>query len=237
MAEAVTISKLRRKLMRGAAVVATMLLAGSCANPGPTSPTRLAAPLFDVTASATPVRISEFHYDNAGTDAGEAIEISGPVGTDLTGWQLVLYNGNGGAAYNTRVLSGVLAATCATRGVQVLTYPVDGIQNGSPDGIALVDAGGAVVEFLSYEGVFTAVGGPRRQESTEHRDEQRVHQVAVCGASSFNARIAHFLRSARASAAAPPARRYRWRGGRPPGAGGSHRVSSHPESARRISTG
>ena len=160
MAEAVTISRLSRKLMRGAAVVATLLLAGSCANPGPTSPTRPAVPLFDVTVSATPVRISEFHYDNAGTDAGEAIEISGPVGTDLTGWQLVLYNGNGGAAYNTRVLSGVLAATCPTRGVQVLTYPVDGIQNGSPDGIALVDAGGAVVEFLSYEGVFTAVGGP-----------------------------------------------------------------------------
>ena len=160
MAKAVTISRLRRTLRRGAAVVATMLLAGSCANPGPTSPTQPAVPLFDVTASATPVRISEFHYDNAGTDAGEAIEISGPVGTDLTGWQVVLYNGNGGAPYNTRVLSGVLAATCPTRGVQVLTSPVDGIQNGSPDGIALVDGGGAVVEFLSYEGIFTAVGGP-----------------------------------------------------------------------------
>ena len=34
-----------------------------------------------------------------------------------------------------------------------------GIQNGSPDGLALVDAGGAVVEFLSYEGSFTATSG------------------------------------------------------------------------------
>ena len=34
-----------------------------------------------------------------------------------------------------------------------------GIQNGSPDGIALVDAGGSVVQFLSYEGSLTAVGG------------------------------------------------------------------------------
>ena len=37
--------------------------------------------------------INEFHYDNSGTDAGEAIEIAGPAGTNLTGWTLVLYNG------------------------------------------------------------------------------------------------------------------------------------------------
>lgn len=146
--------------MRGAAVVATILLAVSCADTGPVSPIRPEAPLFDLTASATGVRISEFHYDNTGTDAGESIEVAGPIGTDLTGWQVVLYNGNGGAAYNTTNLSGTLPATCTTRGVLVLTYPVNGIQNGNPDGIALVDAGGAVVEFLSYGGVFTAVGGP-----------------------------------------------------------------------------
>lgn len=29
--------------------------------------------------------ISEFHYDNSGVDEGEAIEISGPVGTELDG--------------------------------------------------------------------------------------------------------------------------------------------------------
>ena len=33
------------------------------------------------------VRISEIHYDNASTDTGEAIEVSAPAGTDLTGWQ------------------------------------------------------------------------------------------------------------------------------------------------------
>jgi len=111
-------------------------------------------------AAPPAVRISEIHYDNTGTDAGEAIEISGPAGTDLTGWSIVLYNGNGGAAYDTDVLSGTIPETCAPRGVVVLTYPVNGIQNGSPDGIALVDASNTVVEFLSYEGTFTAVGGP-----------------------------------------------------------------------------
>jgi uncharacterized protein len=35
-----------------------------------------------------------------------------------------------------------------------------GIQNGDPDGLALVDSGNNVIQFLSYEGTFTAVGGP-----------------------------------------------------------------------------
>ena len=36
---------------------------------------------------------------------------------------------------------------------------MNGIQNGSPDGVALVN-GPTLVQFLSYEGSFTAVGGP-----------------------------------------------------------------------------
>ena len=130
----------------------------SC-NPGD----RVAAPSPPLQADVTSlpaVRISELHYDNTGVDAGERIEISGPAGTDLTGWQVVLYNGTGGAPYNTRTLSGTIPATCDARGVVVLDYPSNGIQNGTPDGIALVDPGAVVVEFLSYEGPFTAVGGP-----------------------------------------------------------------------------
>jgi DNA/RNA endonuclease G (NUC1) len=106
------------------------------------------------------IRFSELHYDNAGVDVGEAIEIEGPAGADLTGFSVVLYDGTGGAAYNTRALGGSIPATCGARGVVVLVYPTNGIQNGSPDGMALVDAGGRVVEFLSYEGTFTAAGGP-----------------------------------------------------------------------------
>ena len=45
------------------------------------------------TTTLPAVRISEFHYDNAGTDVDEKVEISGPAGTSSTGWQLVLYNG------------------------------------------------------------------------------------------------------------------------------------------------
>lgn len=118
---------------------------------------------FSLAASspqAIPVFINEIHYDNTGTDTGEAIEVFGPAGTDLTGWSLVLYNGRGGTVYDTDTLNGSIPDQCGGYGVVSLSYPTDGIQNGSPDGIALVNASNAVVQFLSYEGAFTAVGGP-----------------------------------------------------------------------------
>ena len=106
------------------------------------------------------VFVNELHYDNDGTDAGEAIEIAGPAGTDLTGWSIVLYNGSNGAAYNTTTLSGSIPDQQAGFGAVAIDYPSNGIQNGSPDGLALVDPAGTVGQFLSYEGVLTAVGGP-----------------------------------------------------------------------------
>ena len=104
------------------------------------------------------VFINEFHYDNDGGDVGEFVEIAGPAGTDLSGYSLVLYNGNGGANYDTINLTGVIDDE--GQGFGAVAFFRAGIQNGSPDGIALVDADGNVVEFLSYEGSFTAVGGP-----------------------------------------------------------------------------
>ncbi|HYQ64952.1 ExeM/NucH family extracellular endonuclease [Actinophytocola sp.] len=107
-------------------------------------------------AQAADPFISEIHYDNAGADTGEALEVQADAGFDLTGWKLALYNGNGGAVYNTATLSGTVPAA----GVVVQSYPTDGIQNGAPDGVALVRPDGTVAEFLSYEGGMTAVGGP-----------------------------------------------------------------------------
>ncbi|MBC8087251.1 MAG: DNA/RNA non-specific endonuclease [Phycisphaerae bacterium] len=112
-------------------------------------------------------RFSELHYDNAGTDVNERLEIEGPAGTDLTGWSVVLYNGNGGATYNTTALTGTIPANCTggARGVIVISYPQDGLQNGAPDGFALVN-NGAVVEFLSYEGTMVATNGPAAGQSS-----------------------------------------------------------------------
>lgn len=104
------------------------------------------------------VRLSELHYDNVGNDVNEAVEVEAPAGTDLTGWRVMLYNGNGGALYDSLALAGTVPNQCGGRGTRWV--PAPGMQNGAPDGLALVNAAGAVVEFLSYEGTFTAVGGP-----------------------------------------------------------------------------
>ncbi|MBA2315661.1 MAG: ExeM/NucH family extracellular endonuclease [Chloroflexi bacterium] len=112
-----------------------------------------------VVLGATPVFINEIHYDNTGTDAGEFVEIAGPAGTDLAGWSIVLYNGSGGAPYDTDPLSGTIPDQQNGFGTISISYPSNGIQNGSPDGVALVN-GTTVVQFLSYEGTFAAVGGP-----------------------------------------------------------------------------
>src|SRR5690349_2974340 len=120
----------------------------------------LASALLISSLATAQVRISEFHYDNASTDTGEAVEISAPSGTDLTGWMVVLYNGANGQSYDTDTITGVVPATCNERGVVVLNYASNGIQNGAPDGIALVDPEAGVVQFLSYEGTFTAANGP-----------------------------------------------------------------------------
>jgi predicted extracellular nuclease len=111
-----------------------------------------------VAGPTSPIFVNEIHYDDDGTDAGEFVEVVVPAGTDVTGWSLVLYNANPATAattYSTRALS----EGQATPGFVVLDYPVNGLQNGSNDGLALVDAAGDVVQLLSYEGAFTAANG------------------------------------------------------------------------------
>jgi endonuclease I len=115
-------------------------------------------------ASATPgvlpsgPWINEIHYDNTGSDVQEGFEIAGLAGTDLLGWQVVTYNGNGGGVTTTVDLAGVLADDGS--GFGFLWFDQAALQNGPADGLALVDAEGGVVEFLSYEGTLTATNGP-----------------------------------------------------------------------------
>jgi len=109
--------------------------------------------------------INEFHYDNQSTDTGEFFEIAGTAGLDLSGWAVYGYNGNGGTVYATVNLSGTLPDQQA--GFGTLAFDMAGMQNGSPDGLALVDDTGAVVLFISYEGTLTATDGPADGMTTE----------------------------------------------------------------------
>ncbi len=111
-------------------------------------------------ASASTVFINEIHYDNLGADSGEAIEVAGHAGMDLTGWKFVLYNGTNGAAYHTEDLHGSLPDQEEGFGTLAFAFSSAVMQNGAPDGIALVDLADAVVEFISYEGTFSASDGP-----------------------------------------------------------------------------
>jgi predicted extracellular nuclease len=124
----------------------------------PDSPNTFGAVNTGQIFTTPPPFINEIHYDNDGADTGEAIEVAGPAGTDLTGWSLVLYNGNGGGMYDTIDLSGVIPDQ--QNGYGTLAFDRAGIQNGSPDGMALVDDSNNVIQFLSYEGTFTATDGP-----------------------------------------------------------------------------
>ncbi len=97
--------------------------------------------------------------------AGEFIEVAATAGTDFTGWSIVRYNGLNGAVYAGTITSpfagGIVADETGTGfGFRSISFAVDGLQNGAPDGFALVNNLGRSSQFLSYEGVFTAAGGP-----------------------------------------------------------------------------
>jgi hypothetical protein len=115
--------------------------------------------LLPVVAQASTLPfINEIHYDNVGSDLNEGVEIAGPAGFDLSAWRLCLYNGLDGSAYNTVSLLGAIASQ--QNGYGVIWFPISGMQNGAPDGIALIDPGNLPIQFLSYEGSFTASSGP-----------------------------------------------------------------------------
>lgn len=120
----------------------------------------LAAALLACTPTAmAAVFINELHYDNVGVDVGEAVEIVATGGESLTGYSLVLYNGP--RVYGTvAVPAGQMRDCGAPVRIAHIPFPRNGLQNGPADGLALVDALGAVVQFISYEGAIHATHGP-----------------------------------------------------------------------------
>ncbi|MDG1332274.1 MAG: hypothetical protein P8P74_08080 [Crocinitomicaceae bacterium] len=103
--------------------------------------------------------INEIHYDNSGADINEGVEIAGPAGLNLACFDIIAYNGSGGASYNTLTLSGTIPDEGC--GYGAIWFPIAALQNGAPDGIALYNTcTSTVIEFLNYEGTtFTATNG------------------------------------------------------------------------------
>ncbi len=109
-------------------------------------------------SSAHALWINEFHYDNVSADQNEGVEVAGPAGTNLMGWSLVAYNGNGSESYDSIHVQGIIPDEGA--GYGAIWFPFVGLQNGSPDGIALIRPDDSIEEFLTYEGTITAADGP-----------------------------------------------------------------------------
>jgi len=103
-------------------------------------------------------RINEIHYDNAGADVGEFVEIRTRAGDDVSQLLIELYNGTASqrSVYDSVEVATLTRATDGTFDYYV--WEPSSIQNGAPDGIALSN-GGQVIEFLSYEGIFEAADG------------------------------------------------------------------------------
>jgi len=129
-----------------------------------------------VSTGATHLVINEVDYDQIMTDNAEFIEIYNPSPTavSLAGKQVLLVNGNTSLVYDTIDLgSGMLAgnAYIVVAGANVsVTSPAtkvdpgwttDRVQNGAPDGIALIDnTSHTLIDALSYEGAMTMVDLP-----------------------------------------------------------------------------
>ncbi|NBC17593.1 MAG: hypothetical protein GVY18_09805, partial [Bacteroidetes bacterium] len=102
--------------------------------------------------------VNELHYDNDGGDTGEFIEVVVEEGfTDLADLSVVFYNGSNSQEYDSESLDNFDVGT-TTNGFTIYSALISGIQNGAPDGFALCYSG-SPIQFLSYEGTFTASGG------------------------------------------------------------------------------
>jgi hypothetical protein len=155
--------------MRPRAALALLLpLIALSAGPAAASRTTSRVELPPSTRVPVPeLRLNELDYDQPGLDTGEFVEIVN-VGSErsrLRHVALVFVNGTTSAEYRRVPLSGRLGPlrrlVVATSSVsvdgsaRVIPLPLsrDNIQNGAPDGVALVDtANDVVLDALAYEG-------------------------------------------------------------------------------------
>jgi hypothetical protein len=128
-------------------------------------------------ARAQPLLINEVDYDQIGTDNDEFLEIlnASASNVNLADYTLYFVNGSGNTVYLTIPLApagiigpGQYLVICSNSvtpapGALIIRFATasNNIQNGAPDGIALVNtATNSLVDSLSYEGAMTAVTLP-----------------------------------------------------------------------------
>lgn len=117
------------------------------------------------------VRINEIRADDDGPDDAEFIELIGIAGTDLTGYEIVHVNGNGGGNIFTHIIGsftipddGFLDSESNAIGFYVLgvgefstgpdetTESTSSVLQNGPDGIILYDNEGNVIDAVAWSG-------------------------------------------------------------------------------------
>ena len=114
-----------------------------------------------------PLVINEVDYAQSGTDSEEFVELYNPTaGTvNLDHYSIALVDGNGGGASvyqtidlpDTTLAPGEFYVICSDSGMVPncdldVTPDTDLIQDGAPDAVALVYAGGGIIDTVSYDG-------------------------------------------------------------------------------------
>ena len=105
--------------------------------------------------------INEIHYDDAGSDSSEVVEILIENAGDytLSLFEVFLYNGNGGTVYDSESCNNFIVGDTSGN-ISIYYWEPSSIQNGAPDGLALAYDDTLIDgQFLSYEGVFLATDG------------------------------------------------------------------------------
>ncbi len=101
--------------------------------------------------------VNEFHYDNVGTDTNEGVEVAGQSGIDLSAYSIIIYNSSGNIV-SSNPCSGTIDDE--GHGYGAVWFPISGIPNTPPGGIALFHNTNGLLQFLSYEGTITPTSGP-----------------------------------------------------------------------------
>jgi regulation of enolase protein 1 (concanavalin A-like superfamily) len=120
----------------------------------------------DPCPAAGSIFINELHYENTGADANEFVEVAvaNGAGVNLSTTTVTLYNGADGLSYASATLDeftvGNNDGTYTYYTMMASGFGISDIRNDLA-GIAL-DCNGtfSVIDFLSYEGTFTAADGP-----------------------------------------------------------------------------
>lgn len=118
---------------------------------------------------AQTIFINEIHYDNAGEDVNEGVEIAASAGVDLSCYEIHFYNGSNSTVYAVEKLSGIIEDQNDGFGFVWILIETNGFQNGGPDGLALYNScTESLIQFLSYEGMINAADGPANGTVSEN---------------------------------------------------------------------